>query len=687
METSGRRGGSRDLLAAFLELLALTGLAIALPAYGLASRNTEVFINLRPAAINVVLLGIATLLVPPAVLLAVEWIVGRFAPRVRRPLHAAFLAVLFALFAVRLLREVFHLGVVPNLALVVVTTAGFTALTLRFAGMRTWLRLVAVVPVGALVLCLVASPLTPVLWGGADQPIGATTIRTPHRLVWVVLDEFPLTSILDGKGAVDRTLFPQFAALADTSTWYRNSTTVAPFTFAAVPAMLSATTPRDGTTPAVAANYPNNAFIALSGRYRLHVHEALTRLCPASLCTPTTRVTRGRTGRLVSTLASLWWDGLDPQPRGKGLSALQGFLPTDADPTLTSQQFIDALKPNPPGPRPWFDFLHVLLPHEPWRYDQNLRVVSDGPPRAGLDGQARWTDRAAAENGREYHLRQAQAADTVIGQLRAKLTALGAWDDSVVVVTADHGLGFEPREPARGHSPHDAADLAWTPLFVKAPGQTAGAVDDRLARTTDILPTIADHLGTRLPWRTDGRSLLGRPRPNGDFTMTSWKLDTVPVTDGLTTVDGVAGFARVLASGGRGADCAPALRLYCVGRYRTLMGRTVAGLTGPPDPSREATITNPGKFDAVDPTSRTATWLSIEGAILGLRRPTDLAVVVNGTVAGLTRAVPDRRTAAYWTALAPGAFRPGRNTVEVFAISGPATDPVLTSLGPRRTAG
>ena len=120
-----KEGVAPDDLDAFLELLALTGLAIALPAYGLASRNTEVFINLRPAAINVVLLGIATLLVPPAVLLAVEWSVGRFAPRARRPLHAAFLAVLFALFAVRLLREGFHLCVVPNLALVVVTTAGF----------------------------------------------------------------------------------------------------------------------------------------------------------------------------------------------------------------------------------------------------------------------------------------------------------------------------------------------------------------------------------------------------------------------------------------------------------------------------------------------------------------------------------------------------------------------------------
>lgn len=683
MDSSGRPAPPTALGPAFLELLALSGMAVALPVYGLFSRNTEVFINLRPSGLRVVAVALAVLVVPPLALVMVEWAVGRVRPGARRVLHLTFLAVLFALFAVRLFREVLHLAPVPNLALVLATTAGFTVLAVRSRGVRTWIRLIAVVPVGALALCLVASPLTPVLWGESDRPLAATTIRAPHRIVWVVFDEFPLTSLLDGRGAIDRTLFPQFAALADTSTWYRNSTTVAPFTFAAVPAMLSATDPSDGTTPAVAANYPNNAFIALSGRYRLHVHEALTNLCPPTLCAASTRVARGRTARLVSTFASLWWDGLDPQPKGKGLSALRGFLPTDADPTVTSQQFIDSLSPNPPGPRPWFDFLHVLLPHEPWRYDQELRLVSDGPPRAGLDGQARWTDRVAADNGREYHLRQAQAADTVIGRLRDRLTALGAWDDAVVVVTADHGVGFAPGEPARGLSPHNAADLAWTPLFVKAPGQRSGAVDDRLARTTDILPTIADHLDTRLPWPTDGRSLRGRPRPNGDFTMTSWKLDTVPARDGRTTVDGVRGFAEVLRAGGRGTDCAPTLRLYCTGRYRRLMGRSTVGLVGPPASDREAVVTDAAKFDAVDPTSRTATWLSIEGAILGLRRPTDLAVTVNGTVAGLTRALPDRRTAAFWTALAPGAFRPGRNTVEVFAVSGPPERPVLTSLGPR----
>src|SRR4029078_741624 len=51
------------------------------------------------------------------------------------------------------------------------------------------------------------------------------------------------------------------------------------------------------------------------------------------------------------------------------------------------------------------------------------------------------------------------------------------------------------------------------PLFVKYPRQRKGAVDSRAARTVDVLPTIADVLGIRMPWHVDGNSLLGAPVP------------------------------------------------------------------------------------------------------------------------------------------------------------------------------
>ncbi|MFM7270056.1 MAG: sulfatase-like hydrolase/transferase [Actinomycetes bacterium] len=682
-----RTTGYRDWVGRALEWLGVAGMAIAVPMLGVLGKNTEILLNFQPGRLRILLLLLAIVLLPPALLIAVEALIRVGSDRVAGLFHSVGITVLFAVAVVRLVREATHLPGAINLAVSLAITAAFAFALRRWQSFHSWLRLLSLVPVGTLLLTIAASPVTPIIEKADTQPIAREAFGTPHRIVWVVFDEFPLTSILDGQQGIDEVLFPNFAALQRTSTWYRNSTTVAPFTLGAVPAMLTGRDPYSATAAAVPANYPRNAFSALSGAFTIHAHESLTRLCAPYICTATQRTKGSRTLGVARELTRLWAKGLDPRLTDAGMD-IRGLLARDPDPAASASQFIDAMRPSAPHGKQQFDFLHVFVPHWPWQYDGQLRVVAPAATPPGLVGGEVWRDRESARMGREYHLRTAQAADTILGLVRARLESFGEWTNSIVVVTADHGVGFAPREPARGHSPHNAADLAWTPLFIKAPGQTSGAVDDRLARTTDILPTVADHLGTRLPWRADGRSLLGRPRPNGDFTMTAWKLDTVPATDGVTTVDGVAGFARVLASGGRGTDCAPALRLYCAGRYRTLMGRSVAGLTGgQPDPSRRAVVTNPEKFDAVDPATRAATWLSIEGAILGLRRPADLAVAVNGAVAGLTRAVPYQQITPFWTALAPGAFRPGRNTVEVFAISGSAANPVLTSLGPRAAAG
>ena len=53
------------------------------------------------------------------------------------------------------------------------------------------------------------------------------------------------------------------------------------------------------------------------------------------------------------------------------------------------------------------------------------------------------------------------------------------------------------------------------PLFVKYPEQAEGRIDPTWGRTIDVLPTIADVLGIRLPFRVDGRSLRS-PRPVPD---------------------------------------------------------------------------------------------------------------------------------------------------------------------------
>ena len=79
---------------------------------------------------------------------------------------------------------------------------------------------------------------TPVLLGSGGGEAADVRVGNPKRVVFVVFDELPTESLLDGSGRVDAELFPNFARLAATSTWYRNESTVAPYTQTAVPAIV-----------------------------------------------------------------------------------------------------------------------------------------------------------------------------------------------------------------------------------------------------------------------------------------------------------------------------------------------------------------------------------------------------------------------------------------------------------------
>ncbi len=79
-----------------------------------------------------------------------------------------------------------------------------------------------------------------------------------------------------------------------------------------------------------------------------------------------------------------------------------------------------------------------------------------------------------------------------------------------MVVTADHGVSFRAGQPRRLATHENFPDIASVPMFVKAPGQAEGRVDDSPVRTIDVLPTIADLLELRSGWDFDGRSARGR---------------------------------------------------------------------------------------------------------------------------------------------------------------------------------
>ena len=104
-------------------------------------------------------------------------------------------------------------------------------------------------------------------------------------------------------------------------------------------------------------------------------------------------------------------------------------------------------------------FLHMLLPHVPYQYLPSGVVYPPPVPEISVIPQedARRSEAAPVETGRQRHLLQLAYVDSLIGDLVQELKAQGIYDDALVVLTADHGISFEPggADPRdRGPVPH-----------------------------------------------------------------------------------------------------------------------------------------------------------------------------------------------------------------------------------------
>ena len=137
--------------------------------------------------------------------------------------------------------------------------------------------------------------------------------------------------------------------------------------------------------------------------------------------------------------------------------------------------------------------------------------------------------RTASDPGYEFIFRelralqamQVGAVDGMIGHLIAHLKDTGAWDDGTVVVTSDHGVDITPPGFTRTPSKDNIDELFRIPLFIKAPGQTAGEVRDDPASTVDVLPSVVDLLGIDADWTFEGHSLFDGTEPKIDRLVTS----------------------------------------------------------------------------------------------------------------------------------------------------------------------
>ena len=674
----------------FLSLLALSGLAVAQPLLDLFGKNPEFFVAAEATRAQIVAFGLAVAFGVPLLAVVVELVAHAVGHRVGAAVHTGLVALLGTAFGATVARQFDFSSNLPVVAVSLAVGVAIAVAERRTKAMRLGLRYLALAPVLFLALFLLTSGTSRLLWEDEAEAATGVAVADPRPIVLIVFDELPVASLLGPDGQIDETRFPNFARLAQHSTWFRNATALSPNTPGSVPTIQSGLNPASGALP-TSVDYPRNLFTLLGGAYDLDVTETITQVCPSTLCTrPESATDQGFLHGLTRTLEDasiVYGHATLPPSLREDLPGVDqswgGFLEEAADATDIDGNAIDAGSSGPSGsaapvttttfPEGITDFMAArnqamaadlpegtgapmaamidrigpedesrlyfvhdgLFPHFNWRTTPDGRTYpGEGGPPGSVDG--RWgANEFLIREGQQRHLLQVGYADTLLGELMDRLEEQGVWDDAMIVVTADHGIAFTADHDKRAPSDETVDEIYRVPMFIRVPGEREGEVDDGNALNTDVLPTIVDVLGIDTDWDFDGRSLIGdEPPPDDKPVFYGTGPSSVSTSlDGLFQV-AARNHERFDEPGWDGVVAVGGLGRY-VGRLVSSMGVTPV----PEDVDADAAwrLQHPERFEAI-PAEGGRIPLVVEGS-LDLEpghEPADEALVaLNGTVAGV----------------------------------------------------
>ncbi|MBS0265555.1 MAG: sulfatase-like hydrolase/transferase, partial [Planctomycetes bacterium] len=516
----------------------------------------------------------------------------------------------------------------------------------------------------------------------------------PVPVVFVVLDEFCSMSVVNEQREIDAERFPNLAKLAGGATWYRNSTSVFPDTWQALPSMLSGRYPTTAWAPTV-ADLPQNLFsvIEATGAYEWTAFEPVSRLAPRQPVRRTAEapsVARQITS-ILPTLQKVLLFHIAPTELQKRLPEIPKLWfglheVSDVDPTQRrgviryglgddrQQQFNHFLHCLTDSEQPQLFFCHVLLPHIPWCYLPSGRKCLAETQAWELLSDDALIDELYAEQSQQRYLLQLQYTDLQVGRLLDRLHAVGLYDKCLLIVTADHGVSFKKNDLRRAVTDTNLADILPVPLFIKLPGQQQGEISDRNVESVDILPTVAHVLGIDLPLPVDGVSILGTPDQRTD------KRYQTAQTLGFQPCHCPAEIARqstvpeeIRQRFGPASDPAA---LFRIGPFPELIGKSSSDYARGEGPGATIRLRNGNAVYSSDPDAIVPCYLEgrvIEPAVV--LEPVQLAVAVNGTIWATTRTYQaDIYRDRFAVMLPETALREGANDIQWFVVTKTGTE-------------
>ena len=338
----------------------------------------------------------------------------------------------------------------------------------------------------------------------AQEVVTATRSESQPAVFILVFDGLGY-DVLPEEGKLDAESFPNIAALARDGISFTNATTNYFWTKEALPTIID-------PVKSLAEEFDVRLYIQAP-----FVEEQYINDCGKVMtCRGVGYLTENYQLRVAGNLALRAFYQATPKPVETAISRPMGWLldrlgwanpSVDEDPglhTFTKRQFslfLDDIEGREALGR--IHVLHLFVPHDPFAFNGDGKALSS-------PGTYR---------------EQSMFVDLLVGEFVSKLEREGIYDESVIVITADHGE--RPFIP----SPETPPEHFFThvPLVIRAPGLNSG-VSDVDYQHVDFGPTLTDILGLPAPNGAQGVSAFSTERPQRDKVFYVRRSVTVELT-------------------------------------------------------------------------------------------------------------------------------------------------------------
>ncbi len=162
----------------------------------------------------------------------------------------------------------------------------------------------------------------------------------------------------------------------------------------------------------------------------------------------------------------------------------------------------------------FFLFLNYFDPHYPYNAPDGYKNKFSSANLKTLEKQG---SRSHRKKTNDWYDGEISYMDAYIGKLLSRLKELGIYDNTWIIVIADHGErlgedhnGYVAKHLNYGHGEYLFQQGIHIPLFMKYPkGEMSSRKVDMRIQTVDILPMIYERIGIPIPEDVQGTAELG----------------------------------------------------------------------------------------------------------------------------------------------------------------------------------